>query len=557
MKGRRYFSIFFGVLGLLVVLSLGYSVFSIRAFRDLYNKRYDYARSLVVSSIDAVFKEIEAEAYRVETDRNFNPPDLVAIFDEGEIPFPWAGGEKPRFSWVFRYAGKYVVGFWSGKKVTLWSWDSIVGKVVSRASSIELPFVVVDPSGRIVFPLGEKFMRRPVLSNYVGSSPAVDGHWKVLISKGKTFIPFSGIEIVIVALALILLYGVIFVVRFFFVLMKREKALLERIEKMASGDFTVKFPVWGNDEMSSLSRALNKFVGNISRVFLGVLNSSRELSSLEVDLRGASDTLGEVAEKVHDGVSDATNAMESIADSASNVAAQAGNVVEKAEEAYSNVSRAWNVVGNSLDFLKELEKFNEFLSERMMELTNLSKETRSFLESVSDIAFQTNLLALNSAIEAARAGDTGKGFAVVAEEIRNLSEKTNTLAKKVEEQLENMVNSFRSVTSGIEEHREEFKNTVARLDKEVREAMEVVMDNIKSISSSISDIASLTQEQASAVEEASTMMTSIGTTVDELVKVREEVSSLVDEIVKISAYLQDMTSEFTVSEERGLGILEE
>ncbi len=556
MKNRKILAILFGALGVLIVGIMIYSIFSLRSFRDLSGRKYSCMKSLVASSVNGIFKEIEAEAYRVELEKNYSPEALVAVFDEGEIPFPWAGG-NPGFSWVFKYAGDYVVGFWSGRRITLWSWDYIAGRIASSTSGIDAGFVLVDPSGKVVFPLGGTFLKKPSSEKFPVSQSVIDGRWKVLLAEVKGQVPFKGFELVMLALAIVLVYMVAFLVRFFFIMVSREKVVLERIERMTSGDFTVKFPVWDNDEMSLISKALNRFIANMSRVFTGVLNSSRELAALEVDLRSSSETLREVADKVHESVADVTGAMESIADSASNVAAQAGGVVEKAEEAYSNVSRAWTIVDNSLNFLKELEKFNEFLSERMMELTSVSKEMRSFLESVSDIAFQTNLLALNSAIEAARAGETGKGFAVVAEEIRNLSEKTNTLAKKVEEHLENMVNSFKNLKSGVENSREKFKATVENLDKEVREAMQVVMDNIKSISASISDIASLTEEQASAVEEASTMMTTINVTVDELVKVRDEISSLIEEIVKISAYLQDMTSEFVVAEERGLGILEE
>ncbi len=61
------------------------------------------------------------------------------------------------------------------------------------------------------------------------------------------------------------------------------------------------------------------------------------------------------------------------------------------------------------------------------------KKTDEILQMIREIANQTKLLGLNAAIEAARAGENGRGFAVVAEEIRRLSEQSNSSVKQVKE----------------------------------------------------------------------------------------------------------------------------
>ena len=72
--------------------------------------------------------------------------------------------------------------------------------------------------------------------------------------------------------------------------------------------------------------------------------------------------------------------------------------------------------------------------ERLRRLQGV-KALSPLVDVIASVARQTNFLSINAAIEAARAGETGRGFAVVAAEIRELSNRTATVAVDIASQI--------------------------------------------------------------------------------------------------------------------------
>jgi methyl-accepting chemotaxis protein len=115
---------------------------------------------------------------------------------------------------------------------------------------------------------------------------------------------------------------------------------------------------------------------------------------------------------------------------------------------------------------------------------------------ISEIASQTHLLALNATIEAARAGDAGRGFAVVASEVKNLAEQT----AKATDQISSQVASIQA-SSGE------------------------VVDAIKGISGTISQMNEIATAIASAVEEQGSATQEIARNVQQAAAGTNEISS--------------------------------
>ncbi|WP_420426249.1 methyl-accepting chemotaxis protein [Algiphilus sp.] len=126
------------------------------------------------------------------------------------------------------------------------------------------------------------------------------------------------------------------------------------------------------------------------------------------------------------------------------------------------------------------------------------------LEDVKSIADQTNLLALNAAIEAARAGEAGRGFAVVAEEVRSLSQRSNSF----NEQIRKLATEAKESVASAREAVEQMVDQDSDLSAEASRQTEALVGHVRAIREALDRTA----------EQATKGSQKVGRSVDEAVR---------------------------------------
>ncbi len=119
----------------------------------------------------------------------------------------------------------------------------------------------------------------------------------------------------------------------------------------------------------------------------------------------------------------------------------------------------------------------------------------TLINDIRGIADQTNLLALNAAIEAARAGEAGRGFAVVADEVRKLSQDSNTLNEQIRSRAEGAKATITNVEAVVGE--------IASLD------MNIAIDAKGHLDGMLQELEQVNQGVAAGVDQVSTISKSI------------------------------------------------
>lgn len=136
---------------------------------------------------------------------------------------------------------------------------------------------------------------------------------------------------------------------------------------------------------------------------------------------------------------DVAKAMEELSNNTQTIMERANEITARVDQMVPELlDDKKNAIAITIDSKESLES-----AIKEMEVVGKISEVS---QAISAIAGQTNLLALNASIEAARAGDAGKGFAVVAEEIKNLSNTTESEIDKVNELVDKVMASVKKLS---------------------------------------------------------------------------------------------------------------
>ena len=214
-----------------------------------------------------------------------------------------------------------------------------------------------------------------------------------------------------------------------------------------------------------------------------------------------------------------------LSQSSEELAASSTESAASLEEIVSSVEEIVSLVRLNNDHAKESQKMAEVNQASAQQGAQLMNELKNQMEQIKaqashirmvttvidDIAFQTNLLALNAAVEAARAGEQGRGFAVVAEAVRGLSHKSADSVKEIEQLIQQSESQIELGYQIVEKVYIAFQELVASIQK------------AKELNT---ELATSSQEQATGLEQISTVMNTIDQAVQKNATQGEQLRSI-------------------------------
>ena len=280
-------------------------------------------------------------------------------------------------------------------------------------------------------------------------------------------------------------------------------------QTVAAGDLSSHIEVRSKDETGLLLQALKDMNGSLMAVVSQVRKGTDQITFASTEIAQGNMDLSNRTENQASSLEETASSMEEITSTIQHNADNARQANQLSHSATEVAQRGGHVVSQVVD--------------TMGSINESSKKIVDIIAVIDGIAFQTNILALNAAVEAARAGEQGRGFAVVASEVRNLAQRSAGAAKEIKELINDSVDK---VAEG------------SRLVDQAGSTMSEVVESVKRVSDIISEITAAGLEQSAGISQINDAVTEMDT-------LTQQNAALVEQAAAAATTLQEQAQQLT------------
>jgi methyl-accepting chemotaxis protein len=224
-------------------------------------------------------------------------------------------------------------------------------------------------------------------------------------------------------------------------------------------------------------------------------SDSRQASEKAHSVSAAAEEMSANIASVAAGMGEATTNLSQVAFATEQMTSTIGEIAQNSEKARRITDEATRQAAR--------------ITEQINQLGAAAHEIGKITEAITEISSQTNLLALNATIEAARSGAAGKGFAVVAAEIKALAQQTAGAT----EDIKSRIAGVQSATAGG-------VTEIGKISKVITEVSSIV----DSIAAAIEEQSVSTKDIAKNIADASQGVTEANARVSETSLVSREIA---------------------------------
>jgi len=309
------------------------------------------------------------------------------------------------------------------------------------------------------------------------------------------------------------------------------------------GDLSKRIGVESKDEIGQAALAFNALAENFQNIVRQVHGYADELGNDATALARTAATVAHTSKLQSAAATSTAAAVEQMSASIYQVANNARETEAIANTAQTLSSAGLNLSADAAAGLTQVAKSVSESSSLVSSLDKRSADIEKIATVIKDIAEQTNLLALNAAIEAARAGEQGKGFAVVADEVRKLAERTANATITISSITSDFRKEILSTVKTMEVSRQQVSRGV-ELTNQVAGALSRINAGSLNTLAKIQNMVGATQEQEKASREIAQSVEIMASMAEENSSAIHETSTALQHLEQLANRLQETVAKF-------------
>jgi methyl-accepting chemotaxis protein len=295
------------------------------------------------------------------------------------------------------------------------------------------------------------------------------------------------------------------------------ESTVQCVVRIAGGDLATKITSSGKDEISWLRAELNSM--------------RKKLRTMVLDVRQTVESVNQASDEIASGNADLSTRTEQQASALQQTASSMVQLTATVTSNSDNTHEARSVVTVSSEIAARGAQAMQDVIVRMDEINTSAGKIAEIIGVIDSIAYQTNILALNAAVEAARAGEQGRGFAVVAEEVRSLAQRSSTAAREIKALIDH---STEKVSAG------------SKLVTDAGRTMQEIVGSVGQVAGLIAGIAGASESQSSGIGQVHQAISQLETMTQQNAALVEELAASAQSLRGQSGRLTEAMSSFRV-----------
>ena len=319
------------------------------------------------------------------------------------------------------------------------------------------------------------------------------------------------------------------------------------LEKMATGDLTVRITADYKNQLQGLKNAINTLGDSMGQILRDVSDAVAATASASSQISSSTEELAAGAQEQSAQASEVASAINEMTSTILQTANYASAAAESAKHAGTIANEGGGSVQASIQGMGRISDVVLRAAETVQKLGKGSEQIGEIIQVIDDIADQTNLLALNAAIEAARAGEQGRGFAVVADEVRKLAERTTKATKEIATMIRTIQLDTEEAVVSMNEGTKEVeigKNLAVQSGKSLGDIVKAA----NSVVDVVTQVAAASEEQSSAAEQITKNIESISTVTHESAAGTQQIARAAEDLNRLTENLQRLIAQFKIDD---------